>query len=472
MFQPSTIRASLCLAVLAAATSSARAAAPFSAGTNATASAGLEEHWEYYPNGVQRVHGWLDGQRREGRWTFWLDSGEVERVLDYQGGVVIHTAATTEPTAAGLPKRPEDATITSAVNASLGWLVQNQQSDGRWSASKSTQKCPSAFDKRIKQSENFDLGLSGLATHALIRARGSDATVTGLDYAAKKGVTWLVSVQKPDGSLLEQHPFMYNQAIATRALVAAWSSSHDDRVRAAAQRAVEFLERAQRPSSRGGMGGWRYSSRQEAEQSARGTEDKKLVDREVFDADTSVTGWCVEALYAAREAGLTVDEDALQGAASFVASCSADNGLVGYLDARTAGATVQGADDQYVYHPATLSAIGMLVRLDTGTKADDGLLHLQAQRVLADQPQVSEDGLSVDYYYWHHGVAALRRLAPAGAQPWENSAVAHLLELQDKGTSDCTKGAWVVRDRWAHSGGALYSTALNTLTLEDELGWK
>jgi hypothetical protein len=91
--------------------------------------------------------------------------------------------------------------------------------------------------------------------------------------------------------------------------------------------------------------------------------------------------------------------------------------------------------------------------------------------ILADPPAVSSDHLSVDYYYWHHGSAALRRMRTTGGEGWTNLAVEHLLALQDRTAGACTHGAWVTGDRWAYAGGALYTTALNVLTLEGALGW-
>ncbi len=469
------------LVVLFASAAVTQAGAATAAPAPATASvAGLEEHWEYYANGVQRVHGWLDGQRREGRWTFWSESGQIERILDYRAGIVVGTAAGTEAAAVGSTSTVEPAAVSASVALGLDWLVKNQLPDGRWSVTKSAQKCPPAFNTKDRTTEEYDVGLTGLATRALIRAQDASAksgiAVDGLDAAAKKAVAWLVAAQKPDGSIHEARPFMYNQAIAARALVAAYASTRDDRVRAAAQRAVEFLQRAQRPSSKGGLGGWRYASRQEVEKGRPSPKDaseaeRQMMLRELYDADTSITAWCVSALRAARDAGLTVDQEALDGASSFIAWLSVPNGQVGYIDPKGAGATVTGKNDHFVYHPAAMSALGMLVRLDTGAKQDDGMVQMAAQRVLADQPRVTPDKLSIDYYYWHHGLSALKRSAAPGADAWANQAVASLIDLQSKGETECSRGAWVTQDRWSYSGGALYTTALNTLTLEDQLGW-
>ena len=43
-----------------------------------------------------------------------------------------------------------------------------------------------------------------------------------------------------------------------------------------------------------------------------------------------------------------------------------------------------------------------------------------------------------------------------------------MLALQDKNTERdvCSRGGWLVGDRWSHAGGPIYTTAINTLTLE------
>jgi hypothetical protein len=43
-----------------------------------------------------------------------------------------------------------------------------------------------------------------------------------------------------------------------------------------------------------------------------------------------------------------------------------------------------------------------------------------------------------------------------------------LLDLQDKNKERdmCSRGGWLVDDRWSHAGRALYNTAINVLTLE------
>jgi hypothetical protein len=372
--------------------------------------------------------------------------------------------------AAGAVAQPKPAEIEVAVGAALGWLVREQEEDGHWSAAATLRRCPEGFEKHAVPATDYDVGLTGLSVLALARAREAQRGKTTLDAKAalEKGVAWLVANQREDGAIGKERAFMYSQAIAARALVAAYAREHDAKLKDAAQKAVGFVQAAQRPSPTGkGAWGWRYASRQEVEKSLKGDEPSK----ELYDSDTSITAWCASALRAGRDAGLEIDPAALEGAASYVHWVTARDGQVGYMDPKGAGATVTGKNDHFAYHPAVMSALAVLVRLDAGERRQDADVTKTMGNVLADQPRISADHLSVDYYYWHHGVAALRKSRLAGGDAWTSLVVQHLLALQDKADQERTRGAWITGDRWAYAGGPLYTTALNALTLEDALDW-
>jgi hypothetical protein len=307
----------------------------------------------------------------------------------------------------------------------------------------------------------------------------------------------LVRRQNADGSFSKDKSFVYNEAIATLALVEAYAWTHASDLKLPAQHAVEFLESAQRPSPIGEgpspkgehpgskseqLWGWRYASRTEVEVQlqnrgvtpGRGVTAGSEYMRELSDADTSATAWCVAALHAAREAGLDVRDEAFAGALAFTRWVTANDGLVGYLDAHGAGATVSGPNDHFTYHPAVMSAMGVSTRIACAGDPNDVFFELAAKRVLSDLPAVSADKLSIDYDYWYQGTRALDELdgpdRPRRSgkywSMWNKAVIAAVTSLQDHGERSCRNGGWITPDRWSDSGGPIYSTAMSVLTLE------
>ncbi len=197
---------------------------------------------------------------------------------------------------------------------------------------------------------------------------------------------------------------------------------------------------------------------------------------ELHDADISVTTWVVMAIKSAELAGLDVPQEAIDGALEFARHVTGDGGLVGYQNASQAGFKIRGARDHYVYHVGTMSALNMLVRTFLEKDIDDPFLEQGAEQLVRDLPEVSKDHLSIDYYYWYKATLALNQFDGPGSpresgrywKLWNDAMGEALLDLQDKTSSHdvCTRGGWLVDDRWSGHGHALYNTAINVLTLE------
>jgi hypothetical protein len=245
-----------------------------------------------------------------------------------------------------------------------------------------------------------------------------------------------------------------------------------------AQHGIDFVERAQRPSpaSPTAKWGWRYGSRDDVEQAIGSATDPDHL-RQLYDADTSVTTWCVMALKSAELSKLAVDGASLAGALEFAKFVTADDGSVGYLDRASAGAVLAGPyGDAFAYHPTTMCALGMCIRIFAAHDPADPILDRSASRIVADLPLVSKDGRTVDYYYWYYASLALNQLdgpdSPRKSgkywNPWNKAMVDALLALQDGTPRSCREGGWLMNDRWASASGAgaLYATAMSVLTLE------
>ncbi len=257
------------------------------------------------------------------------------------------------------------------------------------------------------------------------------------------------------------------------ALVEHYAATKDASEVASAQRAVDFLVRAQRPSPAGeGAWGWRYSSRMEIERKFGGQPPDEGGKRELFDSDVSVSGWAAAALVSAERAGLAVDPAALKGVAEFMRWCTARDGLVGYNDPKNAGLKVQGRDDHYFYHPTCMSSIALRTVLALDLHPEDDFVLPAAARIALDAPAVSSDRLSIDYYYWYSGTLALAKYDAARGthsfDAWDRALKEALLGLQEQKPLPCGTGGWLVPDRWSYAAGPIYTTAMALLALEQK----
>lgn len=369
----------------------------------------------------------------------------------------------------------------------LTWLARHQAADGAWAATRLHERCTGegCVDRKAVYHDLYDEGTTALAVLCFLGAGYSHESkqwikdpVDGKRYrvgeVVKEGLTWLVARQQSTGQFSKDKAFLYNEALATMAVAEAYGLTRNAYWKGPAQRGVDFVQRAQRPNPSGeGLWGWRYEPRSEVED-LRTSGTGEGPSKAVFDADTSVTTWCVMALKSAELAGLAVDRRSMDGALAFVQWVTADNGLVGYIDPKAAGATVTGKNDHFKYHPAVMSALGMCSRAFIAHDPNDPVLELSAKQVSNDLPAIAADRLSIDYYYWYYGSIALNQFdgpdSPRKTNkhwgPWNKAMLESLASLQNTAPAACTRGGWITPDRWSYAGGPVYSTALAVLTLE------
>jgi hypothetical protein len=389
----------------------------------------------------------------------------------------------------GQPPLGPTIVIDKAVRDGLLWLARHQAADGSWAIGALKDRCDPhghCFDDKAQITDNYDVGTTGLALLCFLGAGFSNLSrqdlvdpIEGKRHkigdVVKDGLQWLVHHQNPDGSFSKDKSFIYNESLATLALAEAYGLTQNRYWKEPAQKGVDFIMRAQRPSpvNPTGLWGWRYGSRMEIEDPRKTTGDDNYK-KELYDSDSSATGWAVMALKSAQISGLIVKKENMDGAFEFTKYCTATDGLVGYLDAKTAGSAVTGKNDHFTYHTATMSALGMCIRIFTQHDPNDPFLDLAAKQVIKDLPAISKDKLSIDYYYWYYGSLALNQLdgpdSPRKSgkywNTWNKAMVDALLPLQDHADRACSNGGWITPDRWSYAGGPLYSTAINVLTLE------
>jgi len=154
-----------------------------------------------------------------------------------------------------------------AVLRSLRWLAKNQAKDGSWGASKPA--------------------MTGLALLAYL-AHGDTPESEEFGSVVESGMRYLTEAQQPSGRFKGADGHDYTHPIATYALAEAYGMTKNPTVKEAAIKALKEIVKGQNPS-----GGFNYNL-------IPTTRD-----------DTSYMAWCVQALKAAKIAGLSYDVEGL-----------------------------------------------------------------------------------------------------------------------------------------------------------------
>ena len=298
-----------------------------------------------------------------------------------------------------------------AIRASLRWLAQNQEEDGRWDSRKHGAK------------GRFDTGNAGLALLCFYGwGARHDRDGEYRDHV-QKALDYLLRIQKEDGDLSGRGK-MYCHSIASIALCEAYGISKDKRLREPAERSIAYTLAAQSKSK----GGWRYNPGE--------------------DSDTSITGWQYMALHSARLAGLEVPEEHFERARKWLDSAGGGKhgGLYGY----------QGPGTKW---PAMI-ATGMFCR-QLDLVAPTAPMQMESAQQLKMTPMKTQ---RPDYYYIYYATLALYQHQGPIWRDWNVSLKDVLPNLQEKTGSQ--EGSWDPSRGLAGTGGRVTSTALATLSLE------
>jgi hypothetical protein len=251
-------------------------------------------------------------------------------------------------------------------------------------------------------------------------------------HYVQKAVAWLLKHQDPTTGDLSAgaEKRMYSHALATIALCEAGAMTRDEIVRAAANKAVRFIEMAQ-DEVRGGWGGEPGS----------------------HDGDTWTTGWQVMALKSAQTAGVGVNSMSLEGARKWLASVAQgkNHGLYAY--------------QPYGKVSPSMTAVGMLCQQYLGINPSDPSLLEGKQYLLANMPDAS---LQENIYYCYCATLVMHNFMGADWDRWNRQMRRILTSTQCKG--GCAEGSWnpgkPTKESLNEPGGRLVATSLSVLTLE------
>jgi hypothetical protein len=243
-----------------------------------------------------------------------------------------------------------------------------------------------------------------------ILAHGEDPNYGPYKDTVHRALDFILKAQDPASGYIGTS--MYNHGFSTLALAEAYGYVHDDRIGPALQKAVDLILSSQ---SRNPNHAWRYSP-------------------DNPDADTTVSGAQMVALFAARNAGIGVPEEAIRKALLFFAECQTPDGGIGY--------TGPGGPD------GARTAIGALIF--SLARQQKSAAFRSAMEYLEANP--TDEG-GYHQYYLYYAAQAYFRASPRAFDAWNAQNIKSLAASQlDDGS-------------WSSGLGPTFSTAASLLSL-------
>jgi len=240
-------------------------------------------------------------------------------------------------------------------------------------------------------------------------AHGDEPNYGVYSESIRKGLDFILKQMNKETGYIGRS--MYNHGFSALALAEAYGTVDDPRLGPALELAVRLIVNSQEKNS---MGAWRYSP-------------------ESGDADTTVSGAQMVALFAARNAGIAVKEEAIQKGLRYFGRCQTADGGIGY----TSNSGPNG----------TRTAIACLVF--TLAKEKNNPIYQNAFKFLQRAPQ---DMSYHEYNLYYVSQAYFH----AGPQYWRDWNVRNIRTL---GASQNADGSW------SGQFGATFSTAGSLLSL-------
>ena len=366
------------------------------------------------------------------------DLGQVKKNITTQSGPLRSLAARDPRVRAEMVKKQGGTTFTeAAVSRGLRWLASVQNEDGSWSLTR--------YHRSGNANNKGDMAATSLALLPFLGAGQTHETGVYRETVTR-GLLWILENQGENGDLrdaasiragrMPENAAMYAHGQASIVLVEAFAMTGDERLRIPAQKAVEYIEKAQHAE-----GGWRYQPG--------------------MSGDTSVFGWQLMALQSARSAqlGLNVAPETMDLAEQ-------------YLD--RVGRQYRGAYREfpagvlYRYQPresrpsATMTAEALLCRMYLGWDRSQARMRLGVDYLLTEHPP---DASEPNIYYWYYATQALHHFGGKGWDRWNLQLREILVNMQEK--KGRYPGSWGPEDfEWGPQGGRIFVTSLAICTLE------
>jgi|694.fasta_scaffold51558_3 hypothetical protein len=305
----------------------------------------------------------------------------------------------TTTTAQEFPGRTVDVIPAQAdlvYQKGLAYLAGSQNEKGAWN-----------------DSTGAEPGVVGLCVAAFL-AHGEDPVNGPYSENIRNGIDYILTQQNEGNGYIGSS--MYNHAFATKALAEAYGVVANPKIAPALSKAVELILSSQK---RNRLGAWRY------------TPDSR-------DADTTVTGCQVVTLFAARNAGIAVPEDAIRRALAYLNNNRDSDGGYGYTSSSGT--------------KPTLTAIGALCLALAKEKNSKGyqssIEYLRKNLDYRDR--------NYPYYFEYYMSQALFHTDDASWREWNARNIRYLATIQSSdGSFPGNQGPSF------NTAGALLSLALN-----------
>ena len=357
----------------------------------------------------------------------------------------------------GLKENGGSAQTENAVEMGLAWLARVQDSDGRWDSDGFMvhyMRNPT-FEERMAEGPGGtykDVGLTALCLLAFTGAGLSEDDVRYGQVVAGARKFLLNEQRTEDGGFGRVHvqsPDMYDHALATMAIADLYLNNGDENLRTPLRRALLYLLLQQRKG-----GGWNYG------QTLPGAGGSRLLVEERN--DLSISGWCILALIAGREAGFEIPKENLARLVDFLRKATTSDGEGTYADIGTR------AGDR----GRAMTAVSQVCRRLLGEPGASPTQKKQRSILAANPPDWSKvrDKANGSFYLWYYGSLGLllSKEDEGGSDRWREWNIGLKGALVNNQCKDGgRRGSFDPAEYWAeHGGGRLYATAINVLSLE------
>ena len=327
--------------------------------------------------------------------------GQVAKPVGGQAAGPAAGAASATPAGAENAPASDETTpeLESAVTRGLAYLASVQNEDGSFGRGR--------FSRHVGITALC--GIAFLADgHVPGRGRYGDTVAKALEYVLKSSEeSGLLAVENSTGP-------MYGHGFGALFLGEIYGMNpQDTRVRDALVRAVQLIVNSQNDE-----GGWRYNP-------------------VPYDADVSVTICQVMALRSARNAGIKVPKETIEGAVRYVRECQNADGGFRYM--RVSGASAWPR-----------SAAGVATLFYAGIYEDDSIA--RALDYLARTAPPGSGGPMIQPYYFYGHYYAVQAMYLAGGEWWAQWWPGIRDELVRIQSED---GSWI-----DHQSGNAYATAM------------